>query len=640
MEKVTKPIVLNETFSEKIGVINEQLSSIAQSCKTISADVPKVTTGTSGGGSTTITIINKDGTTTTELVDGTARASVDSLSNSVSTRMSAIETEQSVQSARMDTFTSLPEGSTSGNAELADIRVGADGTTYDTAGNAVRGQIGELKSDLTDYKSDLTDYKNGINHIPFDITQNEYVDHSGNITSFTGWGRTDYIKIEKGKSVTINVTVQSAYNALYDRDKVFQYYFATEIGDTVISAKERDIYIILSNTMAGIKGTKITEKVSVIKDNEVSVNFTYSSSKIEGLIKTQCAPNIKVVMPSTLVSLVDEEFDVHYDNIIQNYDADLIPYKEAFGGATYGMKNFGRNLVNVVQDTTGSFRFGKFLPDAYNSLSLPESIIRVPFTFKTISKDSGSGLNRKVLLIGDSWTAPGLYARELRNLFADENEPMNITLLGTLGDGGAEVGASNGYHEGHGGWSSKTFCTMQTYNGYTSHFFNPTTNEFDFSYYMNYCGYSDVDDVYINLGINDVATIESFDEIIGYYNQMITSIRAYKPTVKIFIGLCGLPAEYEYSTMHNNCQRSKARRLLFHERLMKEYGNKENEGFIIVPLHLSIDSKHDFKVEQKQRSFRDSTLVDYCTDIVHPSIIAYNKIADRIRTYIKYAETI
>lgn len=137
MEKVTKPIVLNETFSEKLNVINTQLSSIAQSCKTISADVPKVTTGTSEDGSTTITVINKDGTTTTtKLVDGTARASVNTLS------------------ARMDTFTSLPEGSTSGNAELADIRVGADGTTYDTAGNAVRGQISELKSDLNKEVSD------------------------------------------------------------------------------------------------------------------------------------------------------------------------------------------------------------------------------------------------------------------------------------------------------------------------------------------------------------------------------------------------------------------------------------------------------------------------------------------------------
>ena len=299
-----------------------------------------------------------------------------------------------------------------------------------------------------------------------------------------------------------------------------------------------------------------------------------------------------------------------------------------------------RMNANTPITSSNAVKVAMVLPHELKSADLPSNVVSKSFIHKVIDKNSGSGLNRKILLIGDSWTAPGLYARELRNLFADENEPMNITLLGTLGDGGAEVGASNGYHEGHGGWSSKTFCTMQTYNGYTSHFFNPTTNEFDFSYYMDYCGYSDVDDVYINLGINDVANIESFDEIIGYYNQMIASIRAYNCNIKIFIGLCGLPAEYEYSTPNNNCQRSKARRLLFHERLMGEYGNRESEGFFIVPLHLSIDSKHDFKVEQKARSFRDSTLVDYCSDNVHPSTIAYNKIADRIRTYIKYAETI
>ena len=232
MEKVTKPIVLNETFSEKIGVINEQLSSIAQSCKTISADVPKVTTGTSGGGSTTITIINKDGTTTTELVDGTARASVDSLSNSVSTRMSAIETEQSVQSARMDTFTSLPEGSTSGNAELADIRVGADGTTYDTAGNAVRGQIGELKSDLEDLESHIHLSKASVNL--FD-SQNpnevNLVPKSGGTTIISYSGATSiWIKVKPNSTVTLDNKNSG------DRCQAFTFNDVPKSGDSFVKS--------------------------------------------------------------------------------------------------------------------------------------------------------------------------------------------------------------------------------------------------------------------------------------------------------------------------------------------------------------------------------------------------------------------
>ena len=63
----------------------------------------------------------------------------------------AIEVERS----RINQFVALEEGSTTGDAELQDIRVSYYGKTYSSAGDAVRGQVEVLNRNLNDLRGDI-----------------------------------------------------------------------------------------------------------------------------------------------------------------------------------------------------------------------------------------------------------------------------------------------------------------------------------------------------------------------------------------------------------------------------------------------------------------------------------------------------
>lgn len=202
-------------------------------------------------------------------------------------------TELAELSARMDTFASLPDGSTAGDAELLDIRVGYNGYTYPSAGAAVREQTALTKTINGSWIK-----TNEIDYTLFNISEGKKI---------SGYDTTTFEPI--------------LVNGVGSTVAIFSVANAAKYGD--IKVPRCDIstqWIILSKSDAAANYSKSSTTVSNLVDLSSSIGIIHTNKlKENGYTSIAIAFDGRVDV--TADSLYSSFFDIAAD-VKKNQDAD------------------------------------------------------------------------------------------------------------------------------------------------------------------------------------------------------------------------------------------------------------------------------------------------------------------------------
>ena len=168
---------------------------------------------------------------------------IDAINNKIpelDERVDIVEDEIDFERKRIDNLAKLEEGSTTGDAELIDARIGFDGTTYSNTGNAIRSQYKELYDNIYFMSKCMPRILSNVV-----LTDGKGIHSSGNTyTSASSSCCEIYINIDAFEMLEVSVlnTYSVTYNiAFYDSDKTF-------IGRTTLNRIDNHVLIKPANT--------------------------------------------------------------------------------------------------------------------------------------------------------------------------------------------------------------------------------------------------------------------------------------------------------------------------------------------------------------------------------------------------------
>lgn len=348
--------------------------------------------------------------------------------------------------------------------------------------------------------------------------------------------------------------------------------------------------------------------------------------------------NIRIVMPSTIYTVVGHEMNIYFDGVVQCDDINRYDVDFGMGSMTTVCKLQNERLRIFPDSIKSGIAFTMSIFDKMNH----EVIARKSFTVKA---NADTKFEKKVIFIGDSLTDRCIYPVEICQELGDNKLVSLGTRFDSLSYEGSNgvVTATNFANEGRGGWSARTYTQSASSGGVVNAFWNPSAKDgnggFDFAYYMSQNNFDSVDCVAIVLGPNDIAGIitggSTMDGIISSFREMVDSIHSYNSGIKVIVSLPPHSAEPNgfgaSGPAYNVCQKELV------ESLIAEFDGETN--VYLAPVFANIDYHNDYPYDDVPISARNPKIVSRQINNVHFSKDSTNPVS-QCWGYLKMADAI
>jgi hypothetical protein len=333
--------------------------------------------------------------------------------------------------------------------------------------------------------------------------------------------------------------------------------------------------------------------------------------------------DIKLYLPKTIYATPGYPLKVVFDNLVDVPDWNEFQFKvecslgtaeRRFWTVTPTEKDVGSHPLEV--------RVSNFKGEVLGTAST--NLVVSPAT-------AGAGRSIRLLFVGDSLTHKSWHPAELKRITGQRGYPA-INFIGTH-----EWPENPGiFHEAYGGWTWNCFLTYsdpgsgkKRHREQSPFLFKSESGELKLDvprYLREHCQGIPPDLVIFQLGINDVYCQEHAN-IVKNSETLVSAFRKAAPDASLAIWLTQPvnASQAAFDHFYRNVAKIPRTKIKTNQHqlaqgLAKTFGDREREGYFLLPISVSLDPVDDYMPH----------------DPVHPSLPGYQRVGQTIYAWLNY----